>query len=196
MVRKKSLYFAIAVSFALGVYVGSLVMMVRERPGGPGGAAFSVGQPLGSPPSQTGQPAQTPQTEAEERRLRDLTAREPGNAQHWAALGNLYFDTHRPAQAIDAYAHSLELRPDQAEVLVDKGIMHLASGNPGEAVRHFDKALAVRPGFQPAMLNKGVAYRQWGKKEAARSAWMDLLRVDPRATLPDGTPLDKAVRDL
>jgi tetratricopeptide (TPR) repeat protein len=181
-VSRTTLYIGCAAAFAFGLYCGSLLMQLREGSGqGPASGGFA--DPAG-------------EYMAEERRLLELTAREPDNAGHWAGLGNLYYDLHRPDQAIDAYTRSLAREPGQKGVLVDLGVMFLARGDPGEAIRQFDKALALDPRFQPALLNKGVAFVSWGRKEAAREVWLELLRLNPGAALPDGTPLGTAVRSL
>ena len=67
---------------------------------------------------------------AEQEALKD-----PKRTGAWIALGNGYFDAHKPQQAVEAYAKALTLNPANADVLTDQGVMY-------RELKAYDKAIA------------------------------------------------------
>ena len=55
------------------------------------------------------------------------TSLNPKNVEAWTQLGNFYFDTDQVEEAIEAYKKSLELEPNNPNVLTDLGIMYRRS---------------------------------------------------------------------
>lgn len=68
----------------------------------------------------------------------------PENTEAWIQLGHVYFDTKIYDKAITAYEKSLELKPGNADVLTDLGIMYRRNGQPQKAIEKFDEAIAVK----------------------------------------------------
>lgn len=117
----------------------------------------------------------------------------PGDGEKWVQLGNLYFDTNQPAQAIRAYKKTLELNPYNANVWTDLGVMYRRNGQPFEAIGALNKAIDLDPRHEISRLNKGIIlFHDLHDPEAAVKAWEDLLKVNPAAKTGDG----KLVRDM
>lgn len=122
--------------------------------------------------------------------LEKRLAANPQDVDGWTELGNAYFDTHQPLKAINAYERSLALRPGDPNVLTDLGIMYRESGQLGQALECFDRAMRADPAHENARFNKGVILLfDLHQHAEAKAVWQELLRMNPRATAPDGTAL-------
>ena len=121
----------------------------------------------------------------------------PDNAATWIRLGNVYFDTGRHQQAIEAYEKSLALAPNDADVLTDLGVMYRRSDRPQEAVASFDRAIAVDPKHETARFNKGIVFlHDLGDEKSAIEAWESLVAVNPVAMTPSGMSVDEMVTQM
>lgn len=121
----------------------------------------------------------------------------PSDPHSWIDLGNAYFDSDRPKEAIAAYERALALNPDHADVWTDLGVMYRRADQPQKAVESFDRAILTQPSHQTARFNKGIVlYFDLKDTAAAIAAWEDLLRVSPGATSPDGTPVRELIDKL
>ncbi len=109
-----------------------------------------------------------------------VVQRDPKNLQAWIGLGNLYFDTHQPQKSIDAYAHALELNPNDPNVLTDQGVMYRAIGAFDKAVANFQKANQLDPKHLQSLYNLGVVYAFDLKNGAkAEEAWNKIIQLAP-----------------
>ena len=103
-----------------------------------------------------------------------------GDAKHWIALGNRYFDTHQREKAIEAYAKALELDPDNPDVLTDQGVMYSETTQYEKAIANFQKAHAIDPKHLPSLLNLGMLYAQYLKDdEKAIQTWKRVIEIAP-----------------
>lgn len=124
---------------------------------GQGGQQTSApAPPYGSAPSQ-------PQgvgleLEKQSQRFKELLAQDPGNANAWIGLGNLYMDNRRFPEAVDAYGKALAITPNNTDVRVDRGTCYRGMGQPQKAVEEYAKALAVNPNHVNGLLNSGIVY--------------------------------------
>ncbi|MGE4291437.1 MAG: tetratricopeptide repeat protein [Desulfovibrio sp.] len=129
--------------------------------------------------------------------LRAAAEANPSDTHAWIDLGNAYFDSDKPKEAITAYERALALSPDHADVWTDLGVMYRRDHQPQKAVQSFDRAVLAQPSHKTARFNKGIVlYFDLKDTAAAIAAWEDLLSVDPNATAPDGTPLRGMVEKL
>lgn len=203
-------------TLVLGLYLGSLLPGVvegmraeREMPGGmaqpassgaaPGAAANAEMPRAGlipedsTPPAQQSMPAELARhiTNVEKEALQN-----PGNAETWIKLGNLYFDSGVNNQkAIAAYQQALNITPQNADVLVDMGIMYREEKNFEKALECFRKASQIDPGHINAIFNEGVVLNtDLHKHGEAAEAWRRVLKINPNARTPDGTKLEDLVR--
>jgi cytochrome c-type biogenesis protein CcmH/NrfG len=157
-----------------------------------GGVVFSayklntIIQPAAAPPHDHASDAQISALEA-------TVAKDPKNAEAWIELGNLRFDAQNIDGAINAYETALTIKPDDANVLTDLGVMYRKKGRPKEALALFNKAQAVNPKHEVSLFNAGVVLmHDLNQPEAARAAWEKLVQLNPSAKTPSG----ESVKDL
>ncbi|MGV7224550.1 MAG: tetratricopeptide repeat protein [Nitrospinales bacterium] len=118
----------------------------------------------------------------------------PENTEAWIQLGHVYFDTKIYDKAITAYEKSLELKPGNADVLTDLGIMYRRNGQPQKAIEKFDEAIAVNPKHEMSRLNKGIVLmHDLGDREGAIESWEELLEINPVAMAGKDQSVDQLV---
>ncbi|MCP3953148.1 MAG: tetratricopeptide repeat protein [Desulfobacterales bacterium] len=127
--------------------------------------------------------------------LEKVAAKNPGDGKTWQELGNLYFDTARHADAIEAYNKSLAINPGNTNVLTDLGVMYRRNGQPEKAVASFERAIAADPKHETARFNKGIVLLHDLKDETgALAAWRGLLEINPLAMAPNGQTVDELIK--
>lgn len=127
--------------------------------------------------------------------LEKVVAQNPDDGKTWQELGNLYFDTARHAEAIDAYNKSLAILPGNPNVLTDLGVMYRRSGKPKMAIEAFDRAIAADPGHETSRFNKGIVLlHDLNDEKGAIAAWRGLLEINPLAMAPNGQTVDELIK--
>lgn len=117
---------------------------------------------------------------AEVRELSQIVEKDPRNRAAWVRLGNLYFDSERHMEAIQAYTKALELKPDDPDVITDRAIMYRAIGDSQQAASEFRRASSMDPRHLNALLNLGVVLRyDLNDVEGAMKAWQGYLERNP-----------------
>jgi cytochrome c-type biogenesis protein CcmH/NrfG len=113
--------------------------------------------------------------------LNKIVANDPTNVKAYVAMGNIYFDTNRNADAVTAYKKALELNPDDPNVRTDMGVCLKRLGRIDEAVSEFKKASRSDPRHFQSRYNLGVTLLQ-NKKDlrGALSTWEALVRDIPQ----------------
>jgi cytochrome c-type biogenesis protein CcmH/NrfG len=187
MVKRETLWLVVLAALAVG-FVGGVVFSAWRMERVPGSM----------PPRPMGGAAPAPQDfSAEIDRLRQKTDADPKDTAAWTELGNRYFDSDRPQEAITAYEKSLALDPSNADVWTDLGVMYRRVGEHRKAIEVFDKAKALNPRHEVSRFNKGIVLlHDLNDQNAALEAWEDLLRINPLATTPNGQSLDAMVRAI
>ena len=193
MVHKQTLYMAILVSITFGFMAGAMYTSFKLA----GGTSMA---PMAQQPSDAHDPdSQEMSAETGSRilKLEQFLKENPDNADAWTQLGNLFFDTNRFGDAIDAYGKSLALKPGDPGVLTDMGVMYRRNKNPKKAIETFDLAIAADPGFETARFNKGVVLMHDMEDMAGGIlAWEGLLKVNPMAKSPNGESLSALVERM
>lgn len=202
-------------TLVMGLYLGSLLPGVLEGIKLEKQIASTENRPLQTPPQAPG----TPQARMEmpraglipddmpasipsglKRHIAELekkTAQNPGDANSWIELGNLYFDSGLPPKAINAYQQALNIAPQNPDVLVDMGIMYREEKNFEKALECFRKAAAINPGHINAIFNEGVVLNtDLHKHDEAARAWSRILELNPDARTPDGAKIADLIRSL
>ncbi|HUL30521.1 MAG TPA: tetratricopeptide repeat protein [Thermodesulfobacteriota bacterium] len=175
------LYIAIAlvVGFIGGVTVGILRMtkgsektaMVQNPPMAPPGV------PAPAPPARD-----SVEAASQIQTLKEIIKKDPKNLPAWVELGNLYFDTDQPKEAIDAYSHYLAVKPDNPDVRTDMGIMYRKLGQFDRALEEFRKAAQSDPKHENSRYNIGLVLLHDKQDMAgAIKAWEEYLKVDPNS---------------
>jgi cytochrome c-type biogenesis protein CcmH/NrfG len=171
---------ALVVGFVGGATVGILWMtkgtektaMVQKPQMAPPGAPA----PAGPPPRDSIEATSQIQT------LKEIVKKDPKNLPAWVELGNLYFDTDQPKEAIDAYSHYLAVKPDNADVRTDMGIMYRKLGQFDQALEEFRKAARSDSKHVNSRYNIGlVLLHDKQDIQGAIKAWEEYLKVDPNS---------------
>ncbi|MBB3807373.1 cytochrome c-type biogenesis protein CcmH [Xanthomonas arboricola] len=120
--------------------------------------------------------------------LRTALARNPDQAEGWVLLGRSLSSQQKFAEARDAFARAVALRPDEPDVLVAAAQSRMLADDSGrpdpQAMRLLEHALVVAPDHQRARWFLGVVQRQAGQPAQASATWEPLLRVVDASTRP------------
>lgn len=95
------------------------------------------------------------------------------------ALGSVYDNLGKSAQAIEAFKVALKLRPDYFEAYTHLGVAYERTNNLSEAELMLNKAIAANSDYVPAWFNLGVVRYRKGDKQGARLAFSEALKRDP-----------------
>ncbi|PLX42727.1 MAG: hypothetical protein C0608_01290 [Deltaproteobacteria bacterium] len=165
---------ALILGFLLGLLSYHLIMG-----GGSSQAYKAPGQqaaPQAPPPTLAPPSATMPNLTAEINGIKEALKLSPDNRSAWVKLGNLYFDSQQPNEAIEAYSKALELGPDDPDVLTDRGIMYRAISDYVAAIADFKKASEVDKSHVNALYNLGITLLHDLQDNAgALEAWQELL---------------------
>ncbi|HVP81241.1 MAG TPA: tetratricopeptide repeat protein [Thermodesulfobacteriota bacterium] len=179
--KKETVILIVVIAFLAGFIAGATVAILRGTKGAE--KAAMVQQPQMAPP---GAPAPVPpvrepvQAASQILTLKEIVKKDPKNLPAWVELGNLYFDTDQPKEAIDAYSHYLAVKPDNADVRTDMGIMYRKLGQFDKALEEFRKAAQSDPKHVNSRYNIGlVLLHDKQDIKGAVKAWEEYLKVDP-----------------
>lgn len=85
-----------------------------------------------------------------------------------------------PEEALSRYDSLIEIMPDNADFVYNKGYVYLVYLGENElALECFDKALQIDPTYVNALFNKGRTYEQMGDYINAKSIYLQILRDNP-----------------
>jgi tetratricopeptide (TPR) repeat protein len=114
--------------------------------------------------------------------LKDIVQKDPKNLPAWVELGNLYFDSNQPKEAIEAYSQYLAIKPDNADVRTDMGTMYRKLGNLDRAIEEYKKAAQSDPKNANSRYNLGlVLLHDKQDIKGAVKVWEEYLKVDPKS---------------
>lgn len=186
-VKKSTTVMCIVLTLCLGIFLGNLLTVI-----------FSAQPPTRqSATNQPSKPAQQQISQAQASRIIDLerqTRNNPENVDAWRQLGNAYYDTNRPENAIIAYNKSLTLDASNANVWTDLGTMYRRTGQYQKAIESYNSALKINPTHQNALFNKGIVYlHDLQDKAKGIATWEELLKATPSARTPQGQPLKEFI---
>ena len=168
---------ALVVGFVGGVTVGILWMTKGSE------KTAMVQKPKMAPPSA---PAAAPpardsiEVASQIQTLKEIVKKDPNNLPAWVEMGNLYFDSDQPKEAIEAYSRYLAVKPDNPDVRTDMGIMYRKLGQFDRALEEFRKAARSDPKHVNSRYNIGlVLLHDKQDMQGAIKAWEEYLKVDP-----------------
>jgi cytochrome c-type biogenesis protein CcmH/NrfG len=177
---------ALVVGFVGGATVGILwitkgaekTAMVQKPqmalPGAPAPAPPTPASPAQAPPARDSIEVAT-----QIQTLKEIVKKDPKNLPAWVELGNLYFDSDRPQEAIEAYSHYLAVKPDNPDVRADMGIMYRKLGQFDKALEEFRKAAQIDPKHVVSRYYIGlVLLHDKQDIKGAIKAWEEYLKVD------------------
>jgi tetratricopeptide (TPR) repeat protein len=185
--KKETAILFIVIAFIVGFVVGGssgVLYMVNKGSKGSEKTAI-VQKPQMAPPvtSESAPPAPNPLEVASKiQALKDIVKKDPKNLPAWVELGNLYFDSDQPKEAIEAYNQYLAIKPDNPDVRTDLGIMYRKLGDFDKAIEEFKKAAQSDPKHINSRYNLGlVLLHDKQDMKGAINAWEEYLKVDPNS---------------
>ena len=181
--KKETAILFIVVAFLLGFITGATVAILRGTRGAEKTAM--VQKPPMAPPvaPESAPPGPNPLEVASKiQALKDIVKKDPKNLPAWVEMGNLYFDSDQPKEAIEAYTQYLAIKPDNADVRTDMGIMYRKLGNFDKALEEFRKAAQSDPKHVNSRYNIGlVLLHDKQDIKSSVNAWEEYLKVDPNS---------------
>ena len=186
--KKETVILMVVVAFLVGFITGATVAILRGTKGAEKEA--TVQKPQMTPPGAPAPalPAPTPpardsvEVASQIQTLKEIVKKDPKNLPAWVELGNLYFDSDRPKEAIDAYSRYLAAKPDNPDVRTDMGIMYRKLGQFDKALEEFKKAAQTDPKHVNSRYNIGlVLLHDKQDMKGAINAWEEYLKVDPNS---------------
>ena len=182
--KKETAILGIVIAFIIGFIAGAVVFGLTRGSGTPQ-RGVSVAQKGPSPEmtQEMGEAVPNPaEVAAKTQALKDIVQKDPKNLSAWAELGNIYFDSNQPQEAIDAYSKYLALKSDNADVRTDMGIMYRKLGDFDRAIKEFRTAAQNDPKHVNSRYNIGIVLLHDKQDiKGAIKAWEDYLKVDPKS---------------
>jgi tetratricopeptide (TPR) repeat protein len=182
--KKETVILIVVIAFLVGFISGATVAILRGTKGAERTAM--VQKPPMAPPGAP-VPAAPPARDSLElasqiQTLKEIVKKDPKNLPAWVELGNLYFDTDQPKEAIEAYSRYLAPKPDNPDVRTDMGIMYRKLGQFDRALEEFRKAARTDPKHVNSRYNTGlVLLHDKQDMPGAIKAWEEYLKVDPNS---------------
>ena len=190
-VRLETTVIIALVCLLVGFIAGEIIDLSKTRTPS---VATQPPRPAQPPPEM---PSLTPQQGQRILELEKKVAANPGNGEAWTELGNLYFDSNDPNQAIRAYKKALDLNPYNANVWTDLGVMYRRSKQPFEALAAFKKAAEIDPRHEQSRFNQGIVLmHDLDDRDGAIKAWEALLKINPSAKTANGQPIKALLESL
>jgi len=178
--KKETVILLVVIAFLVGFISGATVAILK---GTKVTEKTAVVQKPQMPPS--GAPAPAPpgidsiEAASKIQTLKEIIKKDPKNLAAWVELGNLYFDTNQPKEAIEAYSQYLVSKPDNPDVRTDMGIMFRSLGQFDRAIEEFRKAAQSDPKHANSRYNIGlVLLHDKQDIKGAVKAWEEYLKVD------------------
>jgi cytochrome c-type biogenesis protein CcmH/NrfG len=177
--KKETGILLIVIAFLVGFISGATVAILK-------GTKATEKAPVVQKPQMASEPASAGpsplEVASEIQALKDIVKKDPKNLPAWVELGNLYFDSNQPKEAIEAYSQYLAIKPDNPDVRTDMGIMYRKLGDFDRAIEEFRMAIQSDPKHVNSRYNLGLVllHDKHDVKEAVK-AWEDYLKVDPNS---------------
>lgn len=161
----------------------------------PQASAQAEALPEGHPPIEGPGAADTQRLREQVAEIEGLLASNPDDAGLMAAMGNVYFDASRWAEARQWYERSLQVSAGDPNVMTDLAVVYRNLGQAQRTVELLDQVLAIAPTHWQAIYNKVVVYQfDLHDHDAAADALrtlQELKKSDP--SIPDLSGLEKEV---
>jgi len=99
---------------------------------------------------------------------RDMGRERPGlRAELWTQAGQAWLEAGDADRAVAAHGRAIELKPSDAEPLIDRSLAHAARQAWAAAITDLDRALALRPNDVEVLVLRAAAWRQSGNSARA-----------------------------
>ncbi|MDQ7040543.1 MAG: tetratricopeptide repeat protein [Rhodothermus sp.] len=108
-----------------------------------------------------------------------LVANTPRDPYAYATLGSLLRQLGQYQEALYAYQVAHFLEPDNLEFQNNIAVLYLLMGREDQAIGLLEAAVQRDTTFVDGWINLGILYARQGRREAARRAWQQALRLAP-----------------
>ena len=182
--KKETVVLIVVIAFLVGFISGATVAILRGTKGAEKTAMVQKPQMAlpGAPAPAAPPPRDSIEAASQVQTLKEIVKKDPKNLPAWVELGNLYFDTDQPKEAIEAYGRYLAVKPDNPDVRTDMGIMYRKLGQFDRALEEFRKAARSDPKHVNSRYNIGlVLLHDKQDIQGAIKAWEEYLKVDPNS---------------
>ena len=101
------------------------------------------------------------------------------NSEIFHNLGKLYKQQDRIDEAIKAYEHALQLKPDDLTMLIEVGNLHNIINQNEKALKYYLQALEINPNLYAVMYNFGYTLKKMGHIQEAMAVYQKILEKKP-----------------
>lgn len=105
---------------------------------------------------------------------------DPGLANAYTNLGNIYYRRNQVPKAREMYLKALEVDPRHPEAHYNLGFLFFDMGQPAKAVPLFENATLLDPDFADAYFNLAMSLFECGRSPEARPYWERYLSLEPQ----------------
>jgi Tfp pilus assembly protein PilF len=111
----------------------------------------------------------------------DASAKSPNAFRVWEVLGGIHFRNGQIDDARKAYERSLNLKPDNTDVLWALGELQTNSGEIDKGRWYLQRVLSIKPSYVKAWASLGNNYRDRGDYSMAEEMYNKALVLQPEA---------------
>jgi protein O-GlcNAc transferase len=108
-----------------------------------------------------------------------MTVRFPRHEFGWKALGAVYKQMGRSADALAPMQKASAMSPGDIEAQYNLGVTLQDLGRLGEAAASYRRALQINPNYADAHSNLGVIHQELGRLDEAESSYRRTLQINP-----------------
>jgi Flp pilus assembly protein TadD len=119
--------------------------------------------------------------QTEESLWRDTVAKSPAKVRPKIQLARALAEKGPEAvpERLALLRQARDLSPQNTDVALEFGVLHLQSGSPAEALEAFESAAAFKPEDAQIQANRGAALYLLGRPREADAAFQKALETDP-----------------
>ena len=110
---------------------------------------------------------------------RDILLKDATNADALHLLGVIEAQRNNSPAALELLDRAVGIRPDDAGIISNRGLLLQTFQRFDEALACFDRALAIQPGHAEILNNRGNALRSLGRLDEALASYDHVLKVNP-----------------
>ncbi len=110
----------------------------------------------------------------------DVVSKSPQNFRAYYNLGNAFYRSKRPYEAIESYYEALHIKRDYVAARLNLGVVLMEVGQLHNALSHLLEAMRIRPGDAVIHSSLGNAFMRLGRLQDAVLQFSEAIRIDPK----------------
>ena len=115
--------------------------------------------------------------------LEEEVKNNPKDLTKIAQLGHLLNDSGFYERAIEKYKMYLDIKPNDADVLVDMGVCYFELKDYANAIPVMEKGISLNPKHQIGHFNLGIVNFSSGNEQKAIEYWKKCIELDPNSNI-------------